>query len=60
MTIRPDFWLRAKDDENSAMILDAKYKFAPKNFGEVAKKDIYQMVAYSRHRAFLEKLHPNS
>ena len=59
ITIRPDFWLRAKDDENSAMILDAKYKSAPQNFGEVAKKDIYQMVAYSRHRAFLEKLHPN-
>ena len=59
IAIRPDFWHRAKDDENPAMILDAKYKTAPQNFGEVAKKDIYQMVAYSRHRAFLKKLHPN-
>ena len=60
ITIRPDFWLRAKGEDNPAMILDAKYKSAPQNFGEVAKKDIYQMVAYSRHRAFLEKLHPNA
>ena len=59
ITIRPDFWLRGKDGK-SARILDAKYKSAPKNFGEVANKDIYQMVAYSRHRAFLEKLHPNA
>ena len=60
IAIRPDFWLRAKDDKNPAMILDAKYKSAPQNFGKVAKKDIYQMVAYSRHRAFLKKLHPNA
>ena len=59
IAIRPDFWIRKKG-ENPAMILDAKYKSAPQNFGEVAKKDIYQMVAYSRHRAFLGKLHPNA
>ena len=59
IAIRPDFWIRKKG-ENPAMILDAKYKSAPKNFKDVSQQDIYQMVAYSRHRAFLEKLHPNA
>ena len=59
IAIRPDFWIRKKG-ENPAMILDAKYKSAPKDFKDVSQQDIYQMVAYSRHRAFLEKLHPNA
>ena len=50
--IRPDFWLRAKDDKNPAMILDAKYKSAPEG-GKPSREDIFQMVAYSRHRSFL-------
>ena len=58
IAIRPDFWLREKD-ENPAMILDAKYKFAPEG-GKFSREDVFQMVAYSRHRAFLEKLHPNA
>ena len=58
IAIRPDFWIRKKG-ENPAMILDAKYKFAPEN-GKFSREDVFQMVAYSRHRAFLEKLHPNT
>ena len=58
IAIRPDFWLREKG-ENRAMILDAKYKFAPEG-GKFSREDVFQMVAYSRHRAFLEKLHPNT
>ena len=58
IAIRPDFWIRKKG-ENPAMILDAKYKFAPEG-GKFSREDVFQMVAYSRHRAFLEKLHPNS
>ena len=58
--IRPDFWIPA-DDGKSAMILDAKYKFTPESIRGILDKnghdDIYQMVAYSRHRRFLrEKL----
>ena len=56
ITIRPDFWLRAKDDNNPARILDAKYKSVPED-GKPSREDVFQMVAYSRHCAFLEKLH---
>ena len=58
IAIRPDFWIRKKG-ESPAMILDAKYKFTPEG-GKFSREDIFQMVAYSRHRAFLEKLHPNA
>ena len=58
--IRPDFWIPAEDGK-SAMILDAKYKFVRESIRGILDKnahdDIYQMVAYSRHRRFLrEKL----
>ena len=53
INIRPDFWI-PKIGERPAMILDAKYKSAPKSVDDVSPKDIYQMVAYSRHRAFAE------
>ena len=52
IAVRPDFWIPARTDE-AAMILDAKYKPSPKNIREVSRKDIYQMVAYSRHRRLL-------
>ena len=58
--VRPDFYIPA-DGENPGWILDAKYKSAPEGFADIKKrddmrKDIYQMVAYSRHRALSEKL----
>ena len=58
--IRPDFWVPAENGK-SAMILDAKYKFAPESIRDILNKkghdDIYQIVAYSCHRRFLrEKL----
>ena len=58
--IRPDFWVPA-ENRKSAMILDAKYKFVRESIRGILDKnahdDIYQMVAYSRHRRFLrEKL----
>ena len=53
--IRPDFWIPAEDGK-SAMILDAKYKFVRESIRGILDKnahdDIYQMVAYSRHRRF--------
>ena len=52
VSIRPDFWL-PKTDGSPARIIDAKYKeisleTAPK------RDDVYQLVAYSRHRNFVE------
>ena len=66
VSIRPDFWL-PKTDDSSARIIDAKYKRISletalvdgeeSNAGaskEIARGDVYQMVAYSRHRNFVE------
>ena len=65
-SIRPDFWL-PKTGDSSARIIDAKYKRISletalvdgeeSNAGaakEIARGDVYQMVAYSRHRNFVE------
>ena len=56
--IRPDFWIPAEDGK-SAMILDAKYKFVRESIRGILDRnghdDIYQMVAYSRHRRFLQE-----
>ena len=50
VAVRPDFWIPA--GAGSAMILDAKYKALPESVKE-ARADIFQVVAYSRHRKFL-------
>ena len=52
VSIRPDFWSPQTDD-SPARIIDAKYK---KKSPETApeRDDVYQMVAYSRHRNFVE------
>ena len=53
--VRPDFWIPA-EGENPGWVLDAKYKSAPESVADIKRPDIYQMVAYSRHRALSEKL----
>ena len=54
VSVRPDFWIPARDGKEG-MILDAKYKLAPESVADIQDKDIYQMVAYSRHRRFVEE-----
>ena len=53
--VRPDFWIPA-EGENPGWVLDAKYKSAPESVADIKRPDIYQMVAYSRHRALSGKL----
>ena len=53
VSIRPDFWL-PKTDDSSARIIDAKYKRISLAGKEIAHGDVYQLVAYSRHRNFVE------
>ena len=52
IAIRPDFWVAARNGD-SARILDAKYRSLPED-GKPSRENIFQMVAYSRHRRFLE------
>ena len=51
--VRPDFYVPL---QNGALILDAKYKPTPKNKNDIAPADMYQVVAYSQHKALLERI----
>lgn len=64
--VRPDFWIPKEPDAN-AKIIDAKYKSKheiseetknedqDKNTSKPSREDIFQMIAYSRHKNLLEK-----
>ena len=66
VSIRPDFWSPQTDD-SPARIIDAKYKRISLETARVdgeksdadkkiANDDVYQLMAYSRHRNFVENL----
>ena len=52
INVRPDFWI-AKSDDSHARIFDAKYK-RRRESKPPDNKDVYQVVAYSRHSNFLK------
>jgi 5-methylcytosine-specific restriction endonuclease McrBC regulatory subunit McrC len=48
--VRPDFIVRDK-----GVVVDCKYKFCPQGVvDEQERADVYQVVAYSRHRGVIE------
>ena len=53
INVRPDFWVPARDGEEG-WILDAKYARPPED-GKPSRENVFQMVAYSRHRRFVEE-----
>ena len=62
VSVRPDFYIPA-DNEEPAMILDAKYKLAPESVRDILdnnRNDIYQVVSYSNHRNLRDKLRVGS
>ena len=50
----PDFCVPLQ--KGVALIIDAKYKPTPKSKNDIAPADMYQVVAYSRHKSLREKL----
>ena len=58
VNIIPDFYVVCENGDNSgnAHIIDAKYKPTPKRKSDIAPADMYQVVAYSRHKGLWEKL----
>ena len=55
VSVRPDFYVSLQGDD--ARIIDAKYKNTDKfDNNKPAREDMYQVVAYSQHKALLEKI----
>ena len=55
VSIRPDFYVQS-DGNDSAQIIDAKYKQVIAHDGKPNRGDIYQVVAYSRHQKLMKKI----
>ena len=55
VSVRPDFYVQS-DENDSAQIIDAKYKQGIAHGGEPKQGDIYQVVAYSRHKKLLKEI----
>ena len=55
VSVRPDFYVQS-DGDDSAQIIDAKYKRVIPCNGKPDQGDMYQVVAYSRHQKLLKKI----
>ena len=56
VSVRPDFYVQSDGNDDSAQIIDAKYKRVIPCNGEPDQGDMYQVVAYSRHQKLLKKI----
>ena len=55
VSVRPDFYVQS-DGNDSAQIIDAKYRQIITRNREPDQGDMYQVVAYSRHQKLLKKI----